>query len=460
MFDTLEKLADGDYSFIMNLTPLDKEFLISRICKSPKYDQIVNILINSPYEQFLLKIIYDNPKYTKETINIIKKYNIKLDSALIYGFINAHNDNFEYIINNLEEYLKSDYENVLKILINYMVKNNKDFKPLKRITDMKIRAAFIQIILKNYPDLFYQIFPDFMDYLYGYNYEENEQLDLLIPIMNISDIEQIAFLILDNLDDKYLFSKILEFIINNYKSNQLAYFMLKRNNAYINNVLRINADILFNTSSSPLELLEDERFKEMLSPEVKVDFKLKYNLYLENDSSNLEHIFLGNLESDLLKWMEICLSKSQGKIVKKIGSGISAEVYRIGDYVIKLIKQKMSKAKILCPENYLVLPTLYERYITNENGDIIAGIEVQRYLETPNLETIGRLEHLFRESFKQKGYVLNDLLVRDGNPNVGLLPSYKEANCRNPENLPEWFKETPLVLMDRDLVYPVPKKRK
>jgi len=37
--------------------------------------------------------------------------------------------------------------------------------------------------------------------------------------------------------------------------------------------------------------------------------------------------------------------------------------------------------------------------------------------------------------------------------NVGVLDSYMDADCFNPEILPEAFKEKPLVLIDRDRVY-------
>ena len=37
--------------------------------------------------------------------------------------------------------------------------------------------------------------------------------------------------------------------------------------------------------------------------------------------------------------------------------------------------------------------------------------------------------------------------------NCRLLDSYREADYYNPEMLPDWFKEYPLVSVDRDRVY-------
>ena len=34
-----------------------------------------------------------------------------------------------------------------------------------------------------------------------------------------------------------------------------------------------------------------------------------------------------------------------------------------------------------------------------------------------------------------------------------LLDTYRDADCPNPEKVPVWFKQYPLVLVDRDRIY-------
>ena len=52
------------------------------------------------------------------------------------------------------------------------------------------------------------------------------------------------------------------------------------------------------------------------------------------------------------------------------------------------------------------------------------------------------------------GYKLNDSMINGQcGDNCLLLDDYHDADTRYPEDLPEWFKETPLVLVDRDRVY-------
>ena len=62
--------------------------------------------------------------------------------------------------------------------------------------------------------------------------------------------------------------------------------------------------------------------------------------------------------------------------------------------------------------------------------------------------------NLFDREIKSLGYYVDDKLIRGiYGDNCMLLDSYKDADCNNPESLPSWFKEYPLVLVDRDLVY-------
>ena len=61
---------------------------------------------------------------------------------------------------------------------------------------------------------------------------------------------------------------------------------------------------------------------------------------------------------------------------------------------------------------------------------------------------------MWKNELDKSGYVLNDALINgECGTNAYLLDSYLEADTKNPENLPDWFKQTPLVLIDRDRVY-------
>ena len=42
--------------------------------------------------------------------------------------------------------------------------------------------------------------------------------------------------------------------------------------------------------------------------------------------------------------------------------------------------------------------------------------------------------------------------------NCRYLDDYHDADIRNPEELPDWFKKDPIVLVDRDLVFKLSNK--
>lgn len=68
------------------------------------------------------------------------------------------------------------------------------------------------------------------------------------------------------------------------------------------------------------------------------------------------------------------------------------------------------------------------------------------------------MEMLFRYELEKLGYYLEDDLISKDRVNCFYLDDYHDANCDDPEALPDWFKERPLVLVDRDLVIPLEEK--
>ena len=65
----------------------------------------------------------------------------------------------------------------------------------------------------------------------------------------------------------------------------------------------------------------------------------------------------------------------------------------------------------------------------------------------------------YQEALRQMGYYTKDVLTaKDGGANCYYLNSYLEADCDNPEELPDWFKKEPVVLVDRDLVFKLENK--
>lgn len=93
-------------------------------------------------------------------------------------------------------------------------------------------------------------------------------------------------------------------------------------------------------------------------------------------------------------------------------------------------------------------------------GIVTGAVEVEKYysrrVEYGNKE----LERKFRDALAELGYVVEDYLTEENISNLYYLDDYHDADVEDPESLPDWFKENPVVLVDRDLVFKkdVPKK--
>ena len=60
-----------------------------------------------------------------------------------------------------------------------------------------------------------------------------------------------------------------------------------------------------------------------------------------------------------------------------------------------------------------------------------------------------------------RGYYVDDnLRTKDGNDNTAILDSYLDADTTDYESLPRWFKQVPLVLIDKDRVHEIGKVKK
>lgn len=170
--------------------------------------------------------------------------------------------------------------------------------------------------------------------------------------------------------------------------------------------------------------------------------------------NNLTCLYYSGLLENLKKYVDYYLSISKRKDCEYIDSGTTAAVFRVGDYAFKLLNKKYSKSKIICPDLYLFLKTYERDYVRNESGRVVGGIEVQPFLTRKIDENSSFALENYKSELEKLKYRINDDLIKSmqGN-NVMLLNDYRNADTQNPEQLPNWFKENPIVLIDRDLVY-------
>lgn len=469
-FNLVEYLKQGNIEFIDRLDDYDEKILIEKIRKNKEREEIIDGCINKLKDrkyQFILEIIYDIDKYKEETLYILKEYKceyiINSDFRKIGNILYLTTFGKEYVINNLEDIINRDI-NSLNIIIAYIFsdfENNQDLvKILYLHPNLHIRAIFMKYIIDNHKDKLNDIYCDIMKCL-----TECEK-------MTEEDISSIAISVF-NSNDKELWLILKEYILNNYKYNNLAENLLKDKNI---KEFESDADKLFLTSKNyQFEIYE--KYTEYISKSICDDFSYYMNMFRGKNKNNLifnfkktdlnysynyylSNLFKKGLGHDLKRYIDKYLSLSSDPSWEFIEKGSTTACYRIGDYAFKISQTKWSYEDIICPDLYLILRNLEEHFVRDNDGKVVAGLEVQKYLKREANHLKKEVFDTYNKELNNLGYYITDTLINGScGDNCRLLDSYMDADCSNPEFLPEWFKKTPLVLVDRDRVYKLENKR-
>ena len=412
----------------------------------------------------------------------IKNVTPKMMSNLLYNSplgLKVLYENFDMLLSNNEN---TEYFDCI-VKYAFENKNRELIYKLSRYSDLHIRYLFMNYLIENHPEEIDTIYDDISKYTTSVTYETYEQLTFLPQLMDSKDISKLAVVLLINNREKD-YEKLKEFIIKNYKYNYLASKLLiiddwivdpdtnrllnDPNKAKKENTFKKDADILFSTSADyrfPLYL----RHKAMISQELLDDFagRLKYFLKaIRQDStkfsalgtpkeSDLELVYECGLGNLLEEWSEKYMDLSKSKEYGFVGSGTTCSCYRIGDYVFKLIETKWSYEDVICPNLYLIAKNYEEIYLRDKEGIVKGGLEVQKYLTRKATNIDPKYFRYFDLALDRLGYKRRDTLVKGVcGDNTMLLDTYRDADCPNPEKVPVWFRQYPLVLIDRDRIYP------
>jgi hypothetical protein len=408
------------------------------------------------YPRLCFNIIYDIPEYEIEAYKLFKlEY---LDSNMLSNMLY----NSPLGLKIIDEYSKELLEDIIDIkylncIFEYAFEtDNKELLyKLSRYSNLHTRFLFMEYLIKNYPDLIDIIYPDITEYTTSIIYEPGFQLAFFPDLMDPEDISKLAVLLLNNnrIND---YKKLKEFILNEYKTNYLAKELLQRNRIITDineEMFRMDADTLFKTSKDYKYAIY-LRHKELLSKQLLDEYLKVIKYYLKENDNRLEDIFYYGLGGLLEEWTEKYMDLSSTKEYGFIGEGTTCSCFRIGDYVIKLVKTKWSYEETICPNLYLIAKNYEEKYIRNYRGIVDCGLEVQKYLSRRADNIDSEYFRYFDLELGRLGYRRTDTLTKGSRgENTMLLDSYRDADTRNPEILPDWFKEYPLVLVDRDRIY-------
>lgn len=467
-FNTLEYLRDGKVDFVFRSTRYDYEHLIESVRKAPNRLEIINGFLPKLKEElpsFCYEVIYDIPEYADyvhETFFEDKKQKQrKLKDMIPFKLYNLLNntplglkllyENFGYFMNSKNE------TNYIDIVIKYAFESdNKELiHKISRYKDLHTRFRFMEYLIKNYPEQIDLIYDDITKYTTSVTYDNYEQLTFLPKLMDSRDISQLAVLLLvNNREDDY--KKLKEYILREYKENYLASELL----SYKKTVETVeafdkDADTLFITSRD-YKYAIFLNHKERINQELIKEFERKIRYYLEDGKElKLYSTFRNGLGPLLLEWTDKYMDLSKSKEYGYVGGGTTCNCYRIGDYVVKLVNTKWSYEDVICPNIYLIAKNYEEIYLRDDKGIVTGGLEVQKYLSRKANGIDPKYFRYFDLALDRLGYKRTDTLTGGTcGENTMLLDTYRDADCENPERVPVWFRQYPLVLVDRDRIYP------
>ena len=475
-FSTLEYLKEGNVDFVYRLSTYDKDNLIALVRESKNRIEIINgflpkLKFKSPTFCFL--VIYDIPEFMDDAI---KLFDLKLIDPeklknLLYNSplgLKVLNDNFDYFLLNDKD--SKNFEVVVKYAFD--ANNQELLHQLSRYHNLHIRYLFMDYLIDNHLDKINEIYDDITKYTTSFTHEPGEQMVLFAEQMDVHDISKLAVKLLNN-DYYQEFDKLKELILATYQYNSLASEILGP--VFVNNssdldkeernrkIFDKDADILFKTSMNyRFHILFDEKVhvsKELLN---EFAFKMHYYLYpprIDEYKINITQDVLKQMDwrslTPLLEeWTEKYMDLSHSREYGFIGAGTTCSCYRIGDYVFKLVKTKWSYEDVICPNLYLFAKNYEEKYVRDKYGIVRGGIEVQKYLTKKANDIDPKYYRLFDDALEGFGYTRTDTLVNGTyGDNTMLLDTYLDADSPNPERLPDWFKECPIVIVDRDRIY-------
>lgn len=394
-----------------------------------------------------------------DCINILQSNPFLLNNCNLRTF-NAIYENkwlLEFVVNNIELFAKLPDKLINEIVeLTIKMENYAWLYRLLNNNDLNIRGKIIEYLISYYSDIFFKYYNGSIA---GYLCEKDNEGN----IVNLVDEEiasGIAYAILEsNLEFKH-FEEVKSFILCNYKKNNLALLLdnYGLGDSRYSSILIKDIDELFKTSKN-YKFMIYSNYGEHLDSELYKNFAKLIKPFEEKDLLMVNHLFNVGLGDNLLeviqKYMTIATGANYAINARK---GSCTITFKVGDYAIKLSQRKYINTK--CPDSFLIAKNYEEYFSRGEDGEINGAIEVQKYftrpftLEDSESEQIKEYQEKFLAEFEKDGYCVDDNpFAHTAEPNLFYLESYKDADCEDPEQLPDWFKKTPLVLVDRDYVY-------
>lgn len=425
----LEKLRKGNVSFLAHLSIEDKQTIIELICNAEDCDYIFKTILSIfkstdnwyDMEVLLFNKIYLKGDFEEYTRYLLDKEYVPFGELCILDIsqiLERTNWGLEYFFHNLEKLPRSQFHPLIDYLKDKEELYSKFFSEALRLSDQRIRDSFIITSIMKHVAF---------------------------------DMENIVKALYREPSDFYHKSDNYENTLLN--SSNLPVWLLFYSRYYpkLENIM-IQYFELFFWAEAEQKMRFFDHFVDRISEDSLSEYRdfLKLYQYQKNRDIDRKLTILVNHNKELLITDFI-----KGRETSYISSGTTTSVFRVGDQVLKLSLQKHEPNTER--DTFLIAPT--ELQIVYNDDNPILYIEKQPYLsKTHNGKRMTDADiGYFLEELDRQGFEVTDPHCINGHfDNFGFLEDYHDANITgfaSADDLPDWFKERPIVLYDVDLVY-------
>lgn len=379
--------------------------------------EIFTELTKRKYFYYLAQPLFDHllcyPLIFKEEILYMLNFNknyLRINYNQLEVLIYNVPDSIRIIDENFKDFHLQDYKSI-SLLTKYYILHSRNF------------AHFLKIIINsNNTDIMHSFFTELTkaDYDFSFNL-------IIETLRNLEEDVNVSSLPATLADFSYNNVKLRDFLVNNFeelmeieKHNKMKFFC---------------------------------RLKNYLSSDLKSKYAYLYQLYILSavpaKMESMLDILLEYQEEDFVK------KYVQGKDISFLNRGTTSQVFKVGDdKVLKISTEKHIRSTLT--RHFLLAPTEM-KIIYNEQNEAILYIEKQDLLsKIYNGVPMNKddLENYFRELDRLNIFLRDPHCVRRHFDNFGFLRDYHDATLvgvNSYNELPDWFKERPVVLFDIDM---------
>ncbi len=380
----------------------------------------------------IFNVIYLNPKYDEYTLYLLQT-NLEKTSYLTFeqiaDIMTKKSWGLSYIMKNLEKIINSKKVNsdrFIELLVNH-VKNNQELlnECLKRFLYTKnpqLRETAIFYLVKNnlLPDKKLVVAALYKNPEDFFNEEKSSLNKEKEPEFLLSDLPFLISQIADE-DKKYkeLIDKYYRCFFNAESKRKLH---LVREIGYILPEIKERYQEIFRFAEDPMVM-------------TNLDFILSTVINANEESFISDYIM--------------------GKDVVYEGMGTTRKVFKVGEeHILKFArslhrKNNVTKHFLLAPNDIRIISVGNFAPVYIERENYLSKYHNGKYMTEKDID------NFLAEAEKQGLEISDPHCLSKEKDNFGFLKSYKDATLvgvKNHDELPEWFKERPLVLYDIDMV--------